>query len=165
MVDVIGSFEITMVTKKYLISEKRFVVVKKDEIAMFEDATAKKATFSYPRWAQFVENLEEIDNAVLKLVKGEEDVKLQLHIGGAWYVSVTSGFRCIDLRKFFMGRDGTVKPMKTGFAIRLSEWDRVKQITRNVKEQCPKVADAAGHNFNQECIASVIRSETGDYTK
>jgi hypothetical protein len=44
------------------------------------------ATFSYPRWAQTVEYFDEIDSAVAKLIKGEEDVKLQLHDGAAWYM-------------------------------------------------------------------------------
>jgi hypothetical protein len=107
--------------KKFEVSERRYVVLKKHEIRLFEDGTRKMATFSYPRWAQFVEYFDEIDNAVAKLIKGEEEVKLQLHVGAAWYVSVTTGFRCIDLRKFFRAQDGAIKPTKTGFAIHLTE--------------------------------------------
>jgi hypothetical protein len=51
------------------VSEKRFVVVKDDEIRLFEDGSNKVATFSYPRWAQFVEFFDEIDNAVNKLIR------------------------------------------------------------------------------------------------
>jgi hypothetical protein len=88
-------------SKKFEVSDRRYVVVKKHEIRLFENGTRKMATFSYPKWAQFVEYFDEIDNAVAKLIQGEEEVKLQLHVGAAWYVSVTTGFRCIDLRKFF----------------------------------------------------------------
>ncbi len=107
--------------KKFEVSERRYVVLKKSEIRLFEDGTCKMATFSYPRWAQFVRCFDEIDNAVAKLEKGEEDEKLRLHIGGAWHVSVTSGYRCVDVRKFFLEQDGAIKPTRTGFAIRLTE--------------------------------------------
>jgi hypothetical protein len=79
-------------SKKFDLSEKRFVVVKKDEVRLFEDGSNKWATFTYPRWAHFVEQFAEIDESVTKLTAGQQDVKLQLHIGGGWYVSVTSGF-------------------------------------------------------------------------
>jgi hypothetical protein len=65
------------------VSEKRFVVVKDDEIRLFEDGSNKVATFSYPRWAQFIEFFDEIDNAVNKLIREEEEVKLRLHIGAS----------------------------------------------------------------------------------
>jgi hypothetical protein len=79
------------------VSEKRFVVVKDDEIRLFKDGSNKVATFNYPRWAQFVESFDEIDNAINKLII--EEVKLRLHIGASWYVSVTTGYRCVDIRK------------------------------------------------------------------
>lgn len=142
-------------SKKFDVSEKRYVVVKKNEIRLFEDGSRKMATFSYPRWAQFVEYFEEVDNAVSKLVKDEGEVKLRIHIGGGWHVSVTSGYHCVDLRKFFLAQDGATKPTRTGIALRLSEWDRLKQIAREMKEQHPKIADAQpcwsqSDHFNQE---------------
>jgi hypothetical protein len=67
--------------KKFKIGEKRFVVVKEDEVRMFEDGTTKMAEFSYPRWAQFAEYFNDIANNVAKLEQGRQDVKLKLHIG------------------------------------------------------------------------------------
>jgi hypothetical protein len=83
-------------SKKFELSEKRFVVIKKDEVRLFEDGTSKWATFTYPRWAHFVEQFVEIDESVTKLTAGQQDIKVQLHVGGGWYVSVTSGFYCVD---------------------------------------------------------------------
>ena len=128
--------------KKYELEEKRFIVVKKDEVCMLEDGTHKKATFSYSRWTWFTQQFNEIDDALSKMAKGETEVKLFLHLGGAWYVSVTSGVRCVDIRKFFMTQDGTIKPTRTGFAIRLREWDRVKHLATVIKTQNPKIAGA-----------------------
>ena len=85
-------------------------------------STPKVATFIYSRWAQFVQNFGKIDDAVARLVKNEPDVKLRLHLGGAYFVSVTTGFRCVDIRKFYVTPGGNTKATKTGFAIPLSEW-------------------------------------------
>ncbi len=141
--------------KKYVTDGKRYVVVKKDEVCILEDGSNKRATFNYSRWAWFTEHFEEIDNAVSKLIKGEEDVKLFVHLGGAWHVSVTSGVRCVDVRRFYMTRDGSTKPTRTGFAIRLREWDRMKQIAGEMKTHHPKIAEAQpcwtqSDHFNQE---------------
>jgi hypothetical protein len=133
------------------VGEKRFVVVEEDEIRLFEDGSNREAAFSYSRWAQFIEFFDEIDSAVDKLVKDEE-VKLRLHVGAAWYVSVTSGYRCVDIRKFYLARDGAIKPTKTGIALRLFEWSRLKETVKEIKE---KVAEAQlcwtqADHFNQE---------------
>jgi hypothetical protein len=60
--------------KKFEVSERQYVVVNKRKIFLFADGTRQMATFSYPRWAQFVEYFDEVDNAVAKLIKGEEEV-------------------------------------------------------------------------------------------
>jgi hypothetical protein len=57
------------------IGEKRCIVVKKDEIRLFEDGSSTAATFSYPRWALPVKYFDDIDNAVDKLTNDEEEIK------------------------------------------------------------------------------------------
>jgi hypothetical protein len=141
-------------SNSFEVGEKRFVEVKDDEIRLFEDESNRAAAFSYSRWAQFVEFFDEIDSAVDKLVKDEE-VKLHLHVGAAWYVSVTSGYRCVDIRKFYLARDGAIKPTKTGIALRLFEWSRLKETVKEIKEKHAKVAEAQpcwtqADHFNQE---------------
>ena len=131
-----------MTAKKYTLGEKRFVVIKKNEIRVFEEGTKKIATFTYPRWALLVMYFEEIDNAVSKLVKGEEEVKFQQHVGGGWYVSVTTGYRCVDIRKFFRTKDGENKATRTGIALHIDEWERLKQIADEMKKHHPKIAEA-----------------------
>lgn len=140
---------------RYEIAEKRHIVVKKNEICFLEDASNKKATLSYSEWASFLEQFVEIDNAVGKIIKQDEDVKLRNHLGAGWHVSVTSGVYCIDLRRFFIAVDGSVRPTREGFAIRLREWSRVKQLTEVIKTHHPKIADAQPcwtqvDHYNQE---------------
>jgi len=50
------------------------------------------------RWACFCQFLTEINIAVQQLVEVDREVKLFSHVDGGHYVSVTSGFRCVDFR-------------------------------------------------------------------
>ena len=144
-----------MSPKKYVIGENRYLVVKKNEIKMFEDGSSKMALFSFPRWAYFIKNFADIDNAVAKLVTTKEDIKLQLHVGGGWYVSVTSGFRCVDIRKFYMLPGVGPRPTKIGLALRLHEWATLKDVAAEMNEKHPDIAAtqpcwAGEDHFNQE---------------
>ena len=51
------------------------------------------------RWTCFCQSLTEINIAMHQLDEVDREVKLFSHIGGGHYVSVTSGFRCVDFRK------------------------------------------------------------------
>lgn len=147
--------------KKYVIGKKRYLVLKKDEINIFEHGTTKIAMFTYPRWAWFMSYFDEIDVAVSKLMAAQEDVKLQQHIGGGWFVSVTSGFRCVDIRKFYTLPGVGQRPTKTGIALHLLEWIKLKDITKEIKEKHPDVAAAQPcwmqpDHFNQESAINCI---------
>jgi len=48
--------------------------------------------------AAFRQVVGEVNEAAKSVSNGAEGIKLQLHIGGAYYVSVTSGIRCVDFR-------------------------------------------------------------------
>ena len=61
-------------SKKFEIGDRRFIVVKKDEIRMFEDGSSRLAVFTFPRWSQFVQLFDEIDSNVTKLFAGQKDV-------------------------------------------------------------------------------------------
>jgi hypothetical protein len=92
--------------------------------------------------SQFVEYFNDIGDSVTKLMQKEEDVKLQLHIGGGWYVSVSSGYWCVDIRKFYCLPGVGVKPTKNGIALRLREWGRLKDVIGEIKEKNPKLTEA-----------------------
>ena len=141
--------------KKFEIGERRFLVLKKDEVKIFEHGSPKMATFTLCRWAQFVEFFDEIDQSVAKLVDDQQQIELQLHIGAGWYVSVTTGYRCVDIRKFYSRTGVGIRPTKSGIALRLSEWSRLKEVAKEMKEKVPAVAEAqpcwtGADHFNQE---------------
>ena len=69
-----------------------------------DNGTKKAAVFTPARWASFLLCLGEIDNQLCRLSQGE-DVAYCTHYGGGWHVSLTKGFRCVDLRKFYVPGD------------------------------------------------------------
>jgi len=76
----------------------------------------------------------------------------------AWHVSLTKGFRCVDLWKFFVPKDqNTWKPTKTGIALRLHEWPTFKQAAENLRRDNPSVANFTpcflnvDHNTSANC--------------
>ena len=142
-------------TRKYELDEKRWVIVKKHEVVLLQDGTNKKAVLSYSRWASLLEQVTNVDDALEKVVKKTEEVELQQHIGAGWHVSVTSGIFCIDIRRFYMTVDGKAKPTREGFAFRIREWSRFRQLVEVIKQQNQKLAEAQPcwtqtDHYNQE---------------
>ena len=143
-----------MASKRLEIGNRRYVVVKKDEIRLCEDGSDKCATFTYPRWANFVKQFDKIDQSIATNGGG---VKLQLHIGGGWFVSVTS---YVDIRKFCRPPDTGARPTRTGIALRLHEWSRLKAAANKLRHRHPKIASAqpcrwkATHNNQEGAVAS-----------
>ena len=80
------------------------------------------------RWASLCQCIDDV-NATVKTMREGGDVKLQQHIGGGHYVSVTSGYRCVDIRLFFQPHGTEIKPTKRGVALRLDEWTTLSANT------------------------------------
>ena len=104
--------------KTFSIGNNRILKLEKnDEIRILDKTTKKEKVFTPTRWASFLLCPDEIDNQLYKLTQGENLV-YQSHYGGGWYVSLTKGFRCIDLRKFYVPfGETTCKPTRTGIAL------------------------------------------------
>jgi len=130
---------------------------KNDCISIEDKGTKKAAYFTRARWASFLLCLDQIDDQLRRLSEGE-DVVFCLHYGGAGHVSLTKGFRCVDLRKFFVPKDqNTWKPTKTGIALRLHEWPTFKQAAEKLRHDNPAVANFTpcflntDHNTSMNC--------------
>jgi len=129
--------------KTYKLGNDRVVTLSKnkDELCIKEKNSQKSATFTPTRWASFLLCLDEIDSQLDKMFRGEE-VSYRNHYGGGWHVSVTSGFQCVDLRKFYIPfGEKTVKPTKTGIALRLTEWAVFKEEVQALHRDNPIVAN------------------------
>ena len=114
---------------------------KNDSISIEDNGTKKAAHFTSALWASFLECLDQIDDQLHRLSEGE-DVSFCMHYGGAWHVSLTKRFRCVDLRKFVVPSVQTMwKPTKTGIALRLNEWPTFKQAVDKLHRDNPTVAN------------------------
>lgn len=132
--------------KRYCIGENRYVKVKKQNgdpsIIIFEEGTEKSVTFPVQRWAQFVHCMSQVDDSIKSLREQQQYVKHQQHIGGRWFVCVTTGYRCVDIRQFYDKEGEGLKPTKKGIAIRLHEWDKLKNLINQIHVKYPKIAAA-----------------------
>jgi hypothetical protein len=94
-------------SKKFTIGVNRAVGVKKQGgdlcITIAEQGTDKSAEFNTKRWVQFVRIFNQIDES-LQQIAAKQYVKYCTHIGGKWFVSVTTGFACVDVRQFYYHR-------------------------------------------------------------
>ena len=82
------------------------------------------------------------NDRILKLEKLEKNEIRILKKTSGWHVSLTNGFRCIDLRKFYVPfAETTIKPTKTGIALRLDERSRFKQAIANLHRDNPAVSN------------------------
>jgi len=76
------------------------------------------------RWAAFCQVIDDADKSVKAILSSDQNVKFLQHIGGAYYVSVNSGYRCVNLRMWFQPLDtaGDIRPTNRGVCLRLNEW-------------------------------------------
>ena len=67
--------------------------------------------------------MDDVNKNVQALIGGDQNVKFLQHIGGAYYVSVNSGYRCVNIKKWFqpLNLKGEIKRTKTGAALRFNE--------------------------------------------
>jgi len=94
------------------------------------------------RWAFFCQFLTEINIAVQQLDEVGLEVKLWSRIGGSHYVSVTTGFRCVDFRKWFQPRDKKPKLTRKGIALNLNQWVLMRKIVEAINNDHPVLAAA-----------------------
>jgi len=88
---------------------------------------SKRVELSNNCWTALEKEFDSIGEAVKELCD-KKYVKYFKHIGDGWYVSVTTGFWCVDVRKFYTTKNGDLKPKREGIALRLSEWSQVRDL-------------------------------------
>ena len=67
--------------------------------------TTKGIALTLERCNELFKSLPEIDIHVQELERNETNTFYRHHLGGNWYVTVQSGFRCVDIRKFWLPDD------------------------------------------------------------
>src|ERR1700690_1685700 len=104
---------------------------------------------SAKRFAAFRFRMDEIDERVTDLVE-KRGVDAKIHVGGDLFVTIKTGFECVNLRKYFYppGTQQSV-PSRSGIALRLPEWEALKARVTELIGLKPEMANE-GRCFDQE---------------
>lgn len=141
---------------KYDIGNGKAVTVEEKDGELFvsisEENSLKSVTLPAQRWAQFVACKNEIDESVKQLSDDQQHVKLFIHVGGAWFVSVNTGFACVDIRQFYHHARLGERPTKTGIALRIPEWHALRDLLTQIHIDHPILTSVSTctHHFNEE---------------
>lgn len=132
---------------KFPIGDNRSVVVGKSSLIIRDECTHKFVTLSLQRWARLRTIVPDVDTAVGQILQQEEGISYRRHIGGCWFVSVTSGVWCVDIRKYFnIVKDDPdeldIRPTRCGIGLRLREWRSLKEAMEAIDTVRPDVAEA-----------------------
>jgi len=124
----------------YNLSNKRSLLVqtKGEELNIVIQDEKKSIVIPAKRWLAFVVQCDFVEKAVQQL-KEKQYVKFFQHIGGGWYVSVTTGFQCVDIRRFYKKGD-EIKPTRDGLALRLPEWNNLRPLELSLPIDVPTLA-------------------------
>ena len=93
------------------------------------------------------------------LLRGKETVNYKHHIGGSYYVSVKSGFSCVDFRKFYKtyhdnggddNEEKSIKPTKIGISLNMDEWANLWALIDTINGDYPSLADAQPCYYDED---------------
>ena len=131
-------------TKNYSLGRNRYLSVKKQGGELYvtiaeEGSDVKTVTFPARRWARFVEIVGQVDEAINQMI-AKQYVQLSIHLGGRWYVSVTTGFACVDIREYYCNIQKGPCPRKVGIALRISEYVTLKDVIQQIHKKYPELS-------------------------
>jgi len=113
-----------------------------DEITILEQASGKFVKFTASRWVVLQLNMAEIDDAIEKSLLSS-DFRCRSHLGAGWFCSVSSGYKCVDFRLWFVPIDQhDIKPTKTCLALKLCIWRELKNTIKHVAVDYPRLSTA-----------------------
>jgi len=114
------------------------------------------------RWAQLRMIIDEIETNV-EVLRVNHPVSYKTHIGGGYYVSITSGFNCIDIRKFYLPYGQTDhKPTRRGIALRLGEWTEIKKIINTINDKFPTLGTTLPCFYNEHHLDPLVALQCRD---
>lgn len=99
--------------------------------------------FKPKRFANLLRNIDEVNETVEQMAQGQANIELKKHIGGGVYLTVTGGYPCINIRKYFVpeGRQEEI-PTRMGIALRMSEWRAFVGFVEEIKNLSTELKDA-----------------------
>jgi len=102
----------------------------------------KHVTLTTKHWACFMSIREEIDIEAREVNRQTCPVAYRAHISELYYVSVTSGYGSVDIRRFYVPyglASENVHPTRNGIGLRLDEWAHPLKLLPTIHEQHPEL--------------------------
>jgi len=102
----------------------------------------KHVTLTTERWACFMSICKEINIEAREVNRQTRPVAYRAHIGELYYVSVTSGYGSVDIRRFYVPyglSKENVRPTRNGIGLRLDEWAHLLELLPTIHEQHPEL--------------------------
>jgi len=99
-------------------------------------------TLTTKHWAHFMSILEEVDIEAREVNRQTRPVAYRAHIGELYYVSVTSGYGSVDIRRFYVLyglASENVRPTLYGIGLRFDEWAHLLKLLPTICEQHPEL--------------------------
>jgi len=138
--------------------------------------TRKGVCFNKIRWGTFKSHLDEIDRNV-ELLKAEQPVEHSQHIGGKYYVTISKGIKCVNIRRYFLPLNCTKeRPTRSGIALRLCEWEVLVSKIDKLHQHIPELkvarpcyasddhANQIGYLNCRECNPFALELDLNDST-
>ena len=122
------------------------------------------------RWEELQRSANQIDRAVKVYDDPDEDSSFNHHLGGNWYVSVTPGYRCVNIRRFWLPEDSEdLRATRDGIALGFQQWEKLMDAFDDVVADVPELRDVIpclmrGDHQNQLGMLSCPECNPNDYT-
>ena len=115
----------------YRLSERYALETRKEQdetiVVILNVNSGKFIEIPAVRWASFLLLQADIDEAVKQLLE-KKTLNYFEHFGGGYYVSVSTGILCVNLRRFYKNEKAKIKPTKQGITLRISEWKELMNL-------------------------------------
>jgi len=95
----------------------------------------KHVTLTTSRWARLMSIRHQINIELEEIELYVRSIAYRAHIGDNYYVSVTYGFDCVDIRHFYVPYGlpcDQVRPSRNGLALRLDEWKHLLKLVPTI---------------------------------
>ena len=93
------------------------------------------------RWAQLKMWIGSIDKAVNEATS-QKYIDFKLYIGENMFICVTTGILCIDMRQWYMNKQAVLRPGRTGIALKIPEWAKLRELIPEMMARSYKLRTA-----------------------
>jgi len=102
----------------------------------------KHVTLTTKCWAHFMSICKKVDNEAREVNRQMRPVAYRAHIDELYYMSLTSGYGSVDIRRFYIPyglASENVHPTRSGINLRLDEWAHLLELLPYIHEQHPEL--------------------------